>query len=132
VAGRGAGAGLSAPASPPAGPCARRAARPVVPRCALRRNVTLAELSAFAGVSPYHLARVFRAARGIPPHRYLEQRRVREAQALILAGHALPFVAAEAGFNDQSQLARHFKRHLGVTPGPYRRALFPGRSPRRG
>lgn len=95
-----------------------------------QRNVTLNELAGAAGISPFHLARVFRAALGIPPHRYLEQQRVRHAKLLIRAGVALSFVAAESGFADQSQLTRHFKRHLGVTPGAYRRAVNGDRRPR--
>jgi AraC-like DNA-binding protein len=89
-----------------------------------RRNVTLAELAAEVEVSPFHLARIFRATRGIPPHRYLEQRRVREARELIRAGRSLAHATDGAGFTDQSQMTRHFKRHLGVTPGQYRRAVL--------
>ena len=93
-----------------------------------QRNVTLAELGEYAGVSPFHLAHVFRNAVGLPPHRYLEQRRVRHARALIAAGRPLSFAALDAGFNDQAHLTRHFKRHLGVTPGQYRRGLGQHRS----
>jgi AraC-like DNA-binding protein len=88
-----------------------------------QRNVTLGELSAVARVSPFHLARLFRRACGIPPHRYLEQLRARHAKRLIWAGQSLSAVAADVGFADQSQLTRHFKRHYGVTPGAYRRAV---------
>lgn len=94
-----------------------------------RRNVTLSELSVVARVSPFHLARLFRATCGIPPHRYLEQRRVRHAQTLVRRGTPLSEVAAQVGFSDQSQLTRHFKRHLGVTPGAYRRAVVHGALP---
>jgi AraC-like DNA-binding protein len=88
-----------------------------------RRNVSLAELSAVAEASSFHLARQFRAAFGMPPHRYLDQQRVREAQRLIRCGQPLSFVAASAGFADQSQLTRHFKRHFGVTPGVYQQCI---------
>lgn len=86
-------------------------------------NVTLSELSAHVGVSPFHLARRFRAARGIPPHRYLEQLRVHKARNLILEGDALSQAAARSGFHDQAQMTRHFRRHFGVTPGRYRDAI---------
>jgi AraC family transcriptional regulator len=33
---------------------------------------------------------------------------------------SLAEVAAHAGFCDQSQFSRHFKRKLGVTPGQFR------------
>jgi AraC-like DNA-binding protein len=35
---------------------------------------------------------------------------------------SLAEVAAGAGFSDQSQFARHFKRLVGVTPGQFRMA----------
>jgi len=87
------------------------------------RNISLAELAAVADLSPFHLNRVFRSAIGLPPHRYLEQLRVRRARALL--GGALPLsqVALDSGFVDQSHFTRHFKRHFGVTPGQYRRAI---------
>jgi AraC family transcriptional regulator len=36
---------------------------------------------------------------------------------------SLADVAKECGFSDQSHLARHFQRIVGVTPGAWRRAL---------
>jgi AraC-like DNA-binding protein len=33
---------------------------------------------------------------------------------------SLAVVAAHAGFSDQSQFSRHFKRLVGVTPGRFR------------
>jgi AraC-like DNA-binding protein len=87
------------------------------------RNISLTELSAVADLSPFHLNRVFRSVIGLPPHRYLEQVRVRKARELLVGGLPLSQVALESGFTDQSHFTRHFKRHLGVTPGQYRRAV---------
>jgi len=90
------------------------------------RNLSLAELASVARLSPFHLNRVFRAAVGLPPHRYLEQVRVRKARALLSGRLALSRIAFDTGFVDQSHFTRHFKRHLGVTPGEYRRAMRAG------
>lgn len=87
------------------------------------RNLSLAELAAVARLSPFHLNRIFRAAIGLPPHRYLEQVRVRRARALLGGDRSLSWIALEAGFVDQPHFTRHFKRHLGVTPGEYRCAI---------
>jgi AraC family transcriptional regulator len=83
---------------------------------------TLAEIAAVAGLNPYHFARQFKTATGLPPHQYLITRRVEEAKRLLRAGTDLSLaeVASQAGFYDQSQLAHHFKRLVGVTPGQYR------------
>lgn len=82
-------------------------------------DVTLTELAEAAGISPFHLARVFRAEVGLPPHAYLESVRVREAQRLIRSGQPLAEIAHRIGFADQSHFTHRFRRLVGVTPGRY-------------
>jgi AraC-like DNA-binding protein len=89
----------------------------------LARNVTLAELSAAAGVGRHRLTRLFRAAYGLPPHRFQLAQRVRVARRLLEHGAAPAEVAQRTGFFDQSHLHRHFTRTLGMTPGAYAAAL---------
>jgi AraC-like DNA-binding protein len=84
--------------------------------------VTLAELAAHAGISPFHLLRTFHAAVGMAPHAYLTQVRVAQAKALLRGGQSVAQVAALTGFPDQSHLTRHFKRSVGVAPGRFARA----------
>ncbi|MBA4182173.1 MAG: AraC family transcriptional regulator [Anaerolinea sp.] len=83
---------------------------------------TLAEIAAVAGLNPYHFARQFKTATGLPPHQYVITRRVERAKLLLRAGTGLSLaeVAALAGFYDQSQFAHHFKRLVGVTPSQFR------------
>jgi AraC family transcriptional regulator len=83
---------------------------------------TLAQLAAVVGLNPYHFARQFKAATGLPPHQYVIGRRVERARQLLQAGTDLSLaeVAAHAGFSDQSQFCHHFKRLVGVTPGQFR------------
>jgi len=82
-------------------------------------NVALGPLARFAGLSHFHLCRVFREAMGLPPHAYLMQVRVRRAKCLLRAGMPIAHVAAEAGFYDQAHLTRQFKSIVGLTPGRY-------------
>ena len=105
------------------------------PQAALAREVlasrlagppTLEELAEAVGLGPFALSRAFSAAYGLPPHAYLNQLRVDRARGLLAAGRAPAEVAAEVGFTDQAHLSRHFRRHLGVPPGAYRRALAGG------
>jgi AraC family transcriptional regulator len=88
----------------------------------LDAGLTLEQMSAAAHLSPYHFARRFKAATGLPPHQYVLARRVERARQLLQGGgdFSLAEVAASAGFSDQSQLTRHFKRLAGVTPGRFR------------
>lgn len=85
------------------------------------REVRLAEVASVAGLSPWHLARAFTRAFGIPPHAYQIQVRVGEARRLLAGGRAAAEVAAATGFTDQSHLTRHFKRLTGMTPARYRK-----------
>lgn len=82
-------------------------------------GITLREAGALLGSHPGHLVRAFTATFGLPPHRYLMSRRIEHARRLLLAGWRPADVAAEVGFHDQAHLHRHFKRHVGVTPGAY-------------
>jgi AraC family transcriptional regulator len=88
----------------------------------LDASLTLEQLAAVARLSPYHFARQFKAATGLPPRRFVILRRVERAKQLLQSGGDLSLseVATLAGFRDQSQLSRHFKRHLGVTPRQFR------------
>jgi AraC family transcriptional regulator len=83
---------------------------------------SLGQMAAVARLSPYHFARQFKAATGLPPHQYVISRRVERAKHLLrtAAGLSLADVAAHVGFSDQSQFAHHFKRLVGVTPGQFR------------
>ena len=83
---------------------------------------TLEQMAAAARLSPYHFARQFKAATGLPPYQYVLLRRVERARQLLQGGTGLSLaeVAARAGFSDQSQFTLHFKRLVGVTPGQFR------------
>jgi AraC family transcriptional regulator len=79
-------------------------------------------MAAVARLNPYHFARQFKMATGLPPHQYVIVRRVERAKHLLQAGTELSLaeVAAHAGFSDRSQFSQHFKRMVGVTRGQFR------------
>nr|WP_288354864.1 AraC family transcriptional regulator [uncultured Pseudomonas sp.] len=83
---------------------------------------SLEELAAAVNLSPFHFARVFRRATGLPPHAWLQQRRLEQARALLRDACAPLSVALQLGFADQSHLTRQFKQVYGVGPGEYRNA----------
>ena len=82
-------------------------------------NITLETLAGVAGLSPFHFSRLFSEQFGMPPHAFQTQLRVLRAKALLRQGRAIPQVASQTGFADQSHLTRHFKRLVGVPPGQY-------------
>lgn len=85
--------------------------------------VTLDELAAHARLDKFRLCRAFHEQVGLPPYAYLTHRRVSLAQELLGRGLPQAEVAARVGLYDQSQLHRHFKRIVGVTPGAFARAV---------
>lgn len=89
----------------------------------LTSNVTLDELAAYARLDKFRLCRAFREQVGLPPYAYVTHRRVSLAQQLLGRGLPQAEVATRVGLYDQSQLHRHFKRIVGVTPGAYAKAL---------
>jgi AraC-like DNA-binding protein len=100
--------------------------RPVRRALALVRErladpLTLDELARHAGLDKFHLCRAFRAQVGMPPHAYLTHLRIMHAKELLAAGAKPKDVAPQVGLYDQSQLNRHFRRIVGVTPGEFAR-----------
>jgi AraC family transcriptional regulator len=85
---------------------------------------TVGEMAAVAHLSAFHFARQFKQTTGVPPHQYVTARRVERAKLLLDSDDELPLaeIAALAGFSDQSQFTRHFKRLAGATPGQFRRS----------
>jgi AraC family transcriptional regulator len=82
-------------------------------------QISLGDIAAAAGMSSFHLTRVFKKIMGMSPHQYLVELRVHSARALVSSGGDRPSlaeVAAAVGFADQSHLTRQFKRILGTTP----------------
>ncbi|AWK86523.1 helix-turn-helix domain-containing protein [Azospirillum thermophilum] len=90
----------------------------------LESPLTIDDLAAVAGLSPYHFARAFKRATGEAPHGYVLGRRVERAKAMIAAGRPLAEVAAATGFSSQSHLTARFRERVGVTPLAYAKALL--------
>jgi AraC-like DNA-binding protein len=81
----------------------------------------LSALAATARLSECHFARAFKQSFGVPPHRYLMQRRIARAALIITTTEkALSDIALEVGFCDQSHFTRQFVRVTGETPRAFR------------
>ncbi|MFE3262063.1 helix-turn-helix domain-containing protein [Nocardia sp. NPDC059091] len=87
----------------------------------LAEPVTLADLAAEVHLSVYHLVRVFRAATGETPHRFLTRLRVEEAQRLLRGTDlSLDRIAQRCGFATPGALSAAFLRYTGVRTSVYR------------
>jgi AraC family transcriptional regulator len=94
----------------------------------LGEELGLARLAEIACLSPCHFSRSFKQAMGVGPHRYVTQRRVERAKALLRGGGAgdgsLAAIALAVGFGEQSHFTTAFRRETGMTPGRYRAAAL--------
>jgi AraC-like DNA-binding protein len=80
------------------------------------------DLAAIAGLSEFHFARAFKQSFGMPPHRFLIERRLEAAAEFIRStDHRMSQIAIDVGFFDQSHFTRLFVRKTGETPRSYRR-----------
>jgi len=78
-------------------------------------------LAQVSGVSQAHFARSFKAAFGVPPHRYLLTRRLERAKAL-LRDTDVPIIeiAFQTGWNSLGTFGRVFRDVLGESPSELR------------
>jgi AraC family transcriptional regulator len=80
-------------------------------------GLALGDVAAAAGVSPFHLTRVFQAATGWPVVRYLRARRLSEAARELAAGAPdILDVALSAGYGSHEAFTRAFREQFGATP----------------
>lgn len=87
----------------------------------LDQTLTLDQLASEAGLSTFHFAKMFRISFGIPPHRYLAERRVERARNLLRSGGlALAQMALACGYASQSHFTKAFRSATGITPGEWR------------
>lgn len=81
----------------------------------------LRDLADAVGASPFHLARVFRDATGVPIHRYRTRLRLRLALERIAEGAGdLAELALELGFASHSHFTDAFRREFGRPPSAAR------------
>ncbi len=87
------------------------------------QNITLDTLSAVSGKDRWSLSRDFRALYGTSPYRYVTMRRLAYCRYLIQTGLSLAESAVEAGFSDQSHMARQFIKTFGISPGRWQKFI---------
>jgi len=83
--------------------------------------LTLAAIAGAVMLSPGHFAHAFREATGVSPHRYVVERRVERAKALLRQS-SLPIteIADRVGCSSHSHFSVLFHRVTGVTPRRFR------------
>lgn len=87
------------------------------------RGVSLEEMAAEDGLTPFQLIRLFKRTIGLTPHAFLTQVRLDSARKRLRRGEPIAEVAAAVGFYDQAALTHHFKKSYGITPSQYAAAV---------
>jgi transcriptional regulator GlxA family with amidase domain len=81
----------------------------------------VARLAEVSGVSKAHFAKCFKAAFGVPPHRYLLTRRLERAAAMLRDTN-IPIIeiAFQTGWDSLGTFGRTFRDVLSASPGELR------------
>jgi len=84
-------------------------------------NLTLSELARRTHVSVSYIKLLFARYAGVSPKHYYSTMRATEAARLLSDGMAVGEVAEYMGFSSPNYFAIFFKKHVGATPGEYKR-----------
>lgn len=91
-------------------------------RANLELDLSLEDLARHSSMSLFSFARAFKAATGTSPHQMLLAERVARVADLLRNGDMpLAEIAYAVGFSSQSHMTTAFAKHMGVTPGRYRK-----------
>jgi len=88
----------------------------------LFEELPLAAIAGHGGSSPWHFHRLFVSLTGETPATYVWKRRLSEiCRRLVETRQPLVDIALDCGFESQATFTRAFTRHVGVSPGRFRR-----------
>jgi AraC-like DNA-binding protein len=100
----------------------RAAYLPLIQAC-LHTPMTIEAMAQQVGQSPTVFKREFKAAFGLPPARYLQEKRLEHAHLMLLnTAKSVTDIAMETGFDSASHFTQAFKKHYGLTPGTLRKS----------
>jgi len=85
--------------------------------------VNLDRLSKISGFSKKYLCRVFKEYTSKTVVEYVNELRVENA-CLEMKTKSITESAYDSGFNDLSYFSKVFKKHIGITPGEYKKRVF--------
>ncbi|MGC1550044.1 MAG: AraC family transcriptional regulator [Rhodanobacter sp.] len=90
----------------------------------LDEPISMQKIASTCGISAAHFARAFKQSTGLPPHRWLLERRLEHSKSLLLhTDLSLVDIANNCGFSAQSHFTRIFTQRVGISPGAWRRTF---------
>lgn len=93
----------------------------------LKDPLSVEQLAAVAGFSPYYYCRLFSLYMEMPVMEYVRRRRLTKGAAEICAGRRILDVAMDYGFESHNGFTKAFRKVYGFSPDEYRRRVAPHR-----
>lgn len=88
----------------------------------LHLDLSVSELASYCHLSTDYFSRVFKEVFGMRPNMYMQSKRIERAQLLLLTtNYSLKQIAEKVGLENISYFSRVFKKHVGKTPGNFRK-----------
>ena len=86
------------------------------------RQITLEEVSSFAGFSPSYFSTLFKKESGINFQEYLSEVRMKKAKDLLKETNlTIAGICEQVGYSDLKHFTKNFKRIAGIKPNEYRK-----------
>ena len=89
------------------------------------KNWSLAQLAKESGLSRSVFSERFARYAGEPPMHYIGRWRMQLASRLLAAGSSIGDAAEAVGYSSEAAFQRAFKKHVGTTPGEWRKRSRP-------
>jgi len=89
----------------------------------LTEDITLSRLSQDFYLSHDYISRQFKSATGLSIRSYLLDKKICRAKACLLEGKSVTQACMESGFSDYANFIRSFTKHVGVSPGKYKKLM---------
>ena len=91
-------------------------------RAHLTKDLSLNEIAAAAGLSPYYFSRLFKAETGSTPYEYVLARRIDRARHLLkTTDMSVKEIAFAIGYKSEARFIGAFTDRIGLPPGKYRK-----------
>jgi AraC-like DNA-binding protein len=90
----------------------------------LAEQIRIKHLASLVALSPFYFVRTFKQHVGVPPHQYLIGVRMERACELLATSTlSATQICPRVGFTTLSHFTNTFRRHTGMSPIAYRRAV---------
>ncbi|WP_163183241.1 response regulator [Neobacillus sedimentimangrovi] len=88
-------------------------------------SITLEQVAEYVELSPYYFSKLFKDRFGMTFIDYLTELRIKQAKMMIVdQGKSLKEICYSVGYKDPNYFSRVFKKHTGLSPTEYRKAII--------